>query len=123
MVVSTVVLGAIHPWFGVPLRFHTDGQRTISSSAEDFGTQKNLTIADDFSGALVMICGTASPFLGCTCKHHPICGSVVHLDIVVRLKTMLFQSGKCYFCSWSIFSPFIFSSSSFIQITMNIGPF
>ena len=52
-------------------------------------------MADDFSGAfLVMICGIASPSLGCTCEHHPICGSVVHLDMLLRFKTTVVQAGK-----------------------------
>jgi hypothetical protein len=54
-------------------------------------------MADNEIGALVAIYGTASPFLGCTCEHHSICGTVVHLDMLVRFKSTLVTTGKSNF--------------------------
>jgi hypothetical protein len=90
--------------------------------AQNFVTQK-LTMAEDFSGALVMICGIASPSLGCNCEHHPICGSQVHLDMLLRIKSIVVKAGKSKNGRGSPIFIIKISPSSIYQITTNIGPF
>jgi hypothetical protein len=52
---------------------------------------------DNEIGALIAICGTASPYLGCNCEHHSICGTVVHLDMLVGFKKTVVTTGKLHF--------------------------
>ena len=52
---------------------------------------------EDKIGPLVAIYRTASPFLGCSCEHHSICGTVVHLDMLVKFKRTLVTTGKSPF--------------------------
>ncbi|KAG7373118.1 hypothetical protein IV203_033842 [Nitzschia inconspicua] len=47
---------------------------------------------DNTIGSLVPIYGIASPDLGCSCEHHAICGSLVHIDMLVRFKKMVVYS-------------------------------
>lgn len=54
-------------------------------------------MAQDYIGACVSIFGINSPDHGCTCEHHAVCGSVVHLDMLVRFKKTVVLSGKLYF--------------------------
>jgi hypothetical protein len=58
---------------------------------------KKSTMAQDYIGASVSIFGIESPDLGCTCEHHAVCGSVVHLDMLVRFKKTLVLSGNSIF--------------------------
>ncbi|KAG7343947.1 hypothetical protein IV203_021955 [Nitzschia inconspicua] len=53
-------------------------------------TQKHMN--DNTIGSLVPIYGIASPDLGCSCEHHAICGSLVHIDMLVRFKKMVVYS-------------------------------
>ena len=69
-------------------------------------------MAQDFVGASVTIFGIDSPDLGCTCEHHAVCGSVVHLDMLVRFKKTLVLSGKAIFCAWLFFKFHLSPSSS-----------
>ncbi|KAG7342829.1 hypothetical protein IV203_020773 [Nitzschia inconspicua] len=56
-------------------------------------TQKHkITTNDNTIGSLVPIYGIASPDLGCSCEHHAICGSLVHIDMLVRFKKMVVYS-------------------------------
>ena len=50
------------------------------------------------------IFGIISPDHGCTCEHHAVCGSIVHLDMLVRFKKTLVLSGNHIFCV-HFFSP------------------
>ncbi|KAG7351923.1 hypothetical protein IV203_007971 [Nitzschia inconspicua] len=47
---------------------------------------------DNTIGSLVPIYGIASPDLGCSCEHHAICDSLVHIDMLVRFKKMVVYS-------------------------------
>ncbi|KAG7363770.1 hypothetical protein IV203_031547 [Nitzschia inconspicua] len=47
---------------------------------------------DNTIGSLVPIYGIASPDLGCSCEHHAICGSLVHIDMLVRFKKRVVYS-------------------------------
>ena len=57
----------------------------------------NTKMVKNEIGSLVAIYGIASPYLGCNCKHHSICGTVVHLDMLVRFQTVLVTTGKSDF--------------------------
>jgi hypothetical protein len=62
--------------------------------ADDRSHHKNETMNNNAIGSLVSIYGIASPDLGCSCDHHAVCGSLVHIDMLVRFKRMTLADGK-----------------------------
>jgi hypothetical protein len=64
-----------------------------SSSVVDHNT-KITTMNDNTIGSLVSIYGIASPDLGCSCDHHAVCGSLVHIDMLVRFKKVAVDDRK-----------------------------
>jgi hypothetical protein len=69
----------------------------------------------DEVGALVSIFGIASPSLGCTCEHHAVCGTVVHLDMLVRLKTVTVEAGKSSLCCVKINEKYSLTQFHFVR--------
>ena len=75
-------------------------------------------MANQPTGALGMIVGTNSPAFGATCKYHNICGHVLQLDHIFRLRKTIVLAGKLIVI---LLFPSSISSHNFLFLQMITG--
>lgn len=78
-------------------RFHrrTVRDSTILLAAKQHKNNNKMTSRP--CGAVVVVFGLQSPDFHCSCGIHPICGSMVKHDTLLRFETRLVETGKCHF--------------------------